>query len=153
MLEIGRVIVRLRTWWGRCMEVASTFISEKKSKEISTEMMNRAHELRDMLERNQVSFDAEFKDRIAKLADFQDVSANLDSMKDTQAAMNSIMTEIKELVDEKFGSELLESCETFLAKQWTSTSVAVRLQDLCVVVTTQDQDILLKMQIRGQIRC
>ena len=105
------------------MEVASTFISEKKSKEISTEMMNRAHELRDMLEKNQVSFDAEFKDRIAKLADFQDVSANLDSMKDTQAAMNSIMTEIKELVDEKFGSELLESCEKFLAKQWTSTSV------------------------------
>jgi hypothetical protein len=106
-----------------------------------------------MLEKNQVSFDAEFKDRIAKLADFQDVSANLDSMKDTQAAMNSIMTEIKELVDEKFGSELLESCEKFLAKQWTSTSVAVRLQDLCVAVTTQDQDILLKMQIRGQIRC
>ena len=134
------------------MEVASALISEKKSKEISTEMMNRANELRGMLEKDEVAFNDQFKDMMEKLADFQDVSANLDSMKEAQAAMNNVMTEIKELTDEKFGSGLLEAWDNFLAKQWASTNSDVTLQDLSVAVTAEDQDILLKMQVRGHIR-
>lgn len=131
------------------MEISAAALTANKAKELSTALLNEAHELRDQLKADEVTVDEDLKKRITGLADFLEVATNLDSLKDTQTAMYNLRTEIKDLCDEAFGNKSLEQFEKFLDSLWTAGPKNIKAADLAVLISADFCQMLAKVETQG----
>ena len=134
-----------RKVWSHVLTIAKSGLTAEQALGAATQTLHSGRELCDALSSQEMPSLEKVSKMIKDCKDFVEVASNLATeQKETQAAMYRLLDELKDLVEDKYPSKLLDSLSDWWGKQWCGELCNFELAEFSGLET-----LLPALQLRG----